>query len=283
MYLLSLLYIFIVMECFSPQSVMRPGQDNSRDRVVVPCGKCTACLSTKRIQWSVRLREQLKTSFSAYFVTLTYATPPKDGVNKYDVQCYMKRLRKRFKVPFKYYLCAEYGSQTHRPHYHFIVLFSSKPELYFSRSVEDVFVSAWSHGFVSVGTVTDASIAYTTKYMISKSFFPEGLTPPFHLVSKGLGKDYVSYMKQWHQDDVLGRSYVPLFDGVHASMPRYYKDKIYTDVQRRMMSSRYQTERLVSLPDESVTRSGDNVFQLADLSKQAITRRVYNQLNKRKL
>jgi len=36
------------------------------------CGKCLGCLKKRKQQWSYRLTEELRNSFSAYFVTLTY-------------------------------------------------------------------------------------------------------------------------------------------------------------------------------------------------------------------
>lgn len=36
------------------------------------CGKCLPCLKKRKQQWSFRLTEQMRESFSAYFVTLTY-------------------------------------------------------------------------------------------------------------------------------------------------------------------------------------------------------------------
>jgi len=36
------------------------------------CGKCFNCLKKRKQQWSFRLTEQMRESFSAYFVTLTY-------------------------------------------------------------------------------------------------------------------------------------------------------------------------------------------------------------------
>lgn len=40
----------------------------------VPCGKCLTCKKTKVLQWSHRMQQELKVSYSAYFVTLTYNT-----------------------------------------------------------------------------------------------------------------------------------------------------------------------------------------------------------------
>ena len=84
------------MRCISPLSLRQNGSIN-----VVPCGKCNFCLSSKRDDWSFRLRQELKVSTSASFITLTYATE-KMPVNssgllelrKSDCQAFMKRLRK---------------------------------------------------------------------------------------------------------------------------------------------------------------------------------------------
>ena len=38
----------------------------------VPCGRCAGCLVDKRREWHFRIMAELKTAWSAYFVTLTY-------------------------------------------------------------------------------------------------------------------------------------------------------------------------------------------------------------------
>lgn len=57
-------------------------------------------------------------------------------------------------------------------------------------------------------------------------------------MSKGLGISYVNDTKNvsWHRADVKGRMYMNVGDGKKASMPRYYKDRIYTKNQRRHIS-----------------------------------------------
>jgi hypothetical protein len=263
---------------------MRPGQSDTRNRVTVPCGKCVACLSTKRQHWSVRLQQHLKISYCGYFLTLTYEKAPRSGLSKYDVQNYFKRLRNRFDGKFKYYLCGEYGSQTQRPHYHAIILFESEPKPnFFSNSVEFTFQHAWHHGFISVGSVTDASISYTTKYMITKSEYPQGMEPPFHLISKCLGKDYIAVMRKWHKASLVDRVYVPGLGGTKSSMPRYYKEKIYSKLERAVISSHAQSEHIAKLPDAPYNSSGDDVFLLEHLRNADVIRRTYDQLHKRKL
>jgi hypothetical protein len=111
-------------------------------------------------------------SKSAHFVTLTYDTDyvpiTEKGfltLNKKHLQTFMKRLRKLSNEKLKYYACGEYGSLKMRPHYH-IILFNANA---------DMVHRAWalggkSLGQVHIGSVTEASIGYTLKYMTKKSW-----------------------------------------------------------------------------------------------------------------
>lgn len=150
-------------------------------------------------------------------------------LKKEHLQNFMKRLRKRHEVrnlpPIKYYAVGEYGSKHNRPHYHVII---------FNALMEDI-EAAWMKGYVHYGTVTGASIGYTLKYMCKKSK-PVGVLegddrePEFALMSKGLGKNYLSERNvQWHLKDVKNRMYINVGQGKKATMPRYYKDKLFTD------------------------------------------------------
>ena len=112
-------------------------------------------------------------SYTAYFVTLTYNTEKvpitRNGfmsLHKKDLQDYFKRLRKISSLKLKYYAVGEYGSKKMRPHYH-LILFNAMPEN---------IISAWrlnglEIGTVHIGTVNEASIGYTLKYMCKESKF----------------------------------------------------------------------------------------------------------------
>ena len=99
------------------------------ERIVVPCGRCAACFSTKRSHWSSRIEYEYRYSHDAHFVTLTYddehIRQNEHGVYsvfKDDVQKFFKRLRQNsIYGNIRYYLTAEYGSRTMRPHYHAII------------------------------------------------------------------------------------------------------------------------------------------------------------------
>lgn len=138
--------------------------------------------------------QEEKVSSSSLFVTLTYEQPPltENGfmtLQKTDVQDFMKRLRKISPRKLKYYYCGEYGSENKRPHYHMIL---------FNARSEDV-IKAWtldgkSLGHVHIGTVQEASVGYTLKYMSKPSVVPlhqrDDRLPEFANMSKGLGINF---------------------------------------------------------------------------------------------
>lgn len=209
------------MQCLTPIYV-------SKVDMVVPCGRCSFCAATRRSDWATRLEYESKLHLDKKFITLTYANPHlhwKHGnsqLHKPDVQRWFKRVRKAgYKV--RYFLVGEYGSTTFRPHYH-VLLFGSVPEDFIRRS--------WKLGTVHIGTITQASINYCLGYIVSGKSWKMNhyREKPFSLMSKGLGKNYLSAeMIAWHkptQNFSDYRNYV-LVDGVKRHLPRYYKLKIF--------------------------------------------------------
>ena len=65
----------------------------------------------------------------------------------------------------------------------------------------------------------------------------------FRLMSKGMGAAYITdQMKRWHLQDLGNRMYIPLMDGKKIAMPRYYKDRIYTEKQRKIAGKMLQKQ-----------------------------------------
>jgi len=185
-------------------------------------------------------------SLSSHFVTLTYnnqnvpITPKKYmTLDKRHLQLFFKKLRKcnNGNYPIKYYICGEYGSKTKRPHYHAII-FNVDPS---------TIPETWSMGDIHIGQVSEASVGYTLKYMFKNSRVPEHKNddrlPEFNLMSKGLGKQYLTdEMKAWHHADLLNRMHLTIADGKKVSMPRYYKDRLYTREQRGDLKAKFSEE-----------------------------------------
>lgn len=217
----------------------------TKETIAVPCGKCPNCMKRKVSAWSFRLMQEEAISSSAHFVTLTYNTKyvpiTKKGymqVSKRDLQLFFKRLRKRSKNKIKYYAVAEYGGRTMRPHYH-VILFNADPiDVIHSWVYEDAKGVRHTIGETHFGTVTGASIGYTLKYISKKGKIPlhqnDDRHPEFSLMSKKLGACYITAKsKKYHHADLQNRMYVKTADGKKVSMPRYYKDKIYGEQQRK--------------------------------------------------
>lgn len=231
-----------------------------------------ACLQNKRAQWSFRLKEHLRNSRNAFFVTLTYDDKkiPLEQisenayvpvVNKRDVQLFIKRLRKTQKIKISYYLVAEYGSNTFRPHYH-AIMFDIDGSI--DKASESI-MKAWDNGHVMLGTVTDASIHYVTKYAITKTDYPLNAVRPFALISKGIGKSYIERCRTYHDGNV-DHSYVISESGHKSSMPRYYAERLYTKEERELIAQ--MRLKLKKSPEEMFPNTIENPFKRISDAKQ---------------
>jgi len=237
----------------------------------LPCGKCYECRARRVSGWSHRLNIEAQHSESCHWITLTYADPEPPSVSKRDIQLFFKALRKTTKNKIKYYAVAEYGTQTQRPHYH-IILFNS----------DEISINgSWKQGHVYFGKVELASIGYALKYLTKEDPHEHtGREKPFTLMSKGLGKSYLTpQMIKYHKADMVNRFCIKLKDGKTIPMPRYYKDKIYTKSQRKaigqhhenLLQQHYSTTNLSTLLKEAKQN---------DLISQEKTRKYQNKTHK---
>lgn len=241
------------MNCISPRVVYH-------DKMyVVPCGKCLACLTTKREEWSFRLLQEWKASKGAFFVTLTYdeRSLPEKGVSKRHVQLYLKRLRKQYeefyekKSRIRYYAVGEYGTRTKRPHYHIIL---------FNVINEQIIRSAWTYkgreiGFVHIGKVNEASIKYCTKYVIQRSSDTSEFNPPFALMSRayGIGGNYLTDgMVKWHRDGK--RNFAYLYSQ-KVRLPQYYKQKIWWFYKKEVDLGEFKSVVTFKHPDKEAVQA----------------------------
>lgn len=254
----------------------------TKEGMAFPCGRCYPCLRRRVSGWSFRLVKEAEVSTSAYFITFTYDAEhiritPRGfmTLNKRDFQLFMKNLRwasRANPVPIKYFCAGEYGTKSWRPHFHAIMF-----NLELSTLVGDNFFlqiqnklipldgsshkfhsPLWPHGHFTIGQVMDASVGYTLKYVMKESRVPlhanDDRVPEFQLMSKGLGSAYLTpAMKRWHKKALLDRYYLPLKDGKKVALPRYYREKIYTQIQRQSIG-KHLSETLLKEEEECVGR-----------------------------
>lgn len=198
--------------CYNPQTIINPSKyvdihRHDRFMLQVPCGKCADCQKRKSLEWNFRTLYEFIRTFEqgldcyAYFDTLTYddahlprmseiipELPPIPCFRSSDVTKFFKRLRQQLKRKygidndaFSYFLCSEYGSLRHRPHYHLIIFMrQSIPPLELSRLVSQCWKLGRTDGIPYKGNFyvlqhnvlknsrlgdTIACVKYVTKYV----------------------------------------------------------------------------------------------------------------------
>lgn len=251
------------MRCVSPINLkVKAG------RVNVPCGRCHACLSNKRNEWTFRLLQELKSSSSCYFLTFTYSNENLTFIDdfpqlvKRDVQLFLKRLRQEQKKvsddSIRYYIVGEYGTRTKRPHYH-AIMFNLFPALL------DKITEIWALGSVHQGIGQIASIHYTTKYVIQKPKEKEDdrvIQKPFALISNkpGIGAGYMRTHGQWHKDNEDPTTKV---NGVIGRLPRYYREKLFSKSQKEKFASEIRDKMTKTdvKKDNELFKKGVNPFK----------------------
>jgi len=294
------------MQCYSPYYVKNQYTNTRGQNKVtpVPCGKCQPCKKRRARHWVFRLEEEAKQSSSVSFLTLTYADEhlpkSKNGfatLVKKDFQGFMKRLRTTCPTnKLKYYACGEYGSEQHttRPHYH-AVLFNV-PHSVINNT--ELVKSTWDKGRVELeipennGKTTNYVTGYITKSTFERRDHIDTNTgliteddrlAEFSLMSKKMGLSYltdkmIKYFKQRKIFVIIGAA------GELISMPRYYKQKIFTPSELSEMYKEY-----INLQDENIEQEindiGSEYFKRQHDQIKALLRKTEkeNKLKRQKL
>lgn len=106
-------------------------------------------------------------------------------LQKNALQKLFKRIRHHHKI--KYYACGEYGETFKRPHFHGLILRETNNPIPYEKY--------WTKGNVHLGSITDASIAYCTGYLLKANAVPANLPKdalPFHIWSRGIGDRFMT-------------------------------------------------------------------------------------------
>lgn len=220
----------------------------------LPCGQCHGCRLARAKAWAVRIMHEAQCHKANSFLTLTYDKEnlPRDwSVNVRDFQLFMKRLRKLKKgQPLRYFMCAEYGGDRLRPHYH-CCLFGEdfifdRRYLRKSESGFPIYVSAelekcWQKGFANIGELEYDSALYVSKYIMKKKTGEQAedhylrvdkdngecfqVRPEFVTMSRrpGIGAEWFDKFGRreiYESDDQV------VIEGRKVRPPRYYDDRL---------------------------------------------------------
>lgn len=218
------------MRCVNPRKLVNGAFTSFDDYYIqTSCGKCYACLANRRRSWLFRLQQENLTSVISLFVTLTYDelhvlrdSITSNGVlNKKHLQSFFKKLRNY--EDFTYYAIGEYGTHTHRPHYHAAIFFKSCPSINALDELSFLINKLWPYGFCSVSRVSYRRLNYVLHYH-TRPKIVNGL-PTFQLFSKGLG---ISFLDEQMINYLVSskKSTIRDYNGKVYVIPRYYRKKL---------------------------------------------------------
>lgn len=203
-------------------------------KILIPCGHCLGCLRDKATQWRVRLLHEHLYGNHQNCTCLTLTIAP----NYYEqfqsktgmalaMRSFIDRLRYYTadrKCPKRFFV-SELGEQRGRLHFHGFI--------WDIRISDSDLRKAWRYGFICAKPLRSAKqLSYATKYITKPAV---AFHKPTIFVSPGLGKGYLTQHRwlHWHHqgDGELNINMCCRFDHFVYAMPRYYRDKIFTDVE----------------------------------------------------
>lgn len=223
----------------------RPPVCTDRRLYYIPtkCGCCIECRKEKQREWRVRLEEELRSNVG-YFTTLTI--DPK-SIKKLEVdtglkweenpneiatkalRLFLERARKDTTKSIRHWCVTELGEEGDRIHLHGI---------FFGQKSAELVRKHWKYGFVFIGGFCNSrSINYMTKYML-KVDVKHPMFKQIVLASKGIGSGYFDRLDFLWQKQNYKNITVATYtfrNGTKMAMPKYYKNKLFTDKEREKM------------------------------------------------
>lgn len=207
------------------------------------CGCCIECRKEKQREWRVRLEEELRSSFG-YFTTLTISP---EGIKEIEektglkweenpneiatkaLRLFLERARKGTGKSIRHWCVTELGEKKDRIHLHGI---------FYGQKSAELIRKHWKYGFVFIGGYCNSrSINYMTKYMLKVDIkHPE--FKQIVLASPGIGNGYMDrldYLWQKQNYKNINVATYTFRNGTKMAMPKYYKDKIFSEKEKEVM------------------------------------------------
>lgn len=249
----------------------------------VPCGKCVDCRKKLQNAWKFRLNSEFldlaKKGWNMAFVTLTYSNENLPKIpkvlfkeeekyqeipcfSKNDVRVWIDSIRQYCKYHYKfvkgnnirYFIASEYGSNTHRPHYHAILAWPNSLDY---KTMHALCSHYWDKGimfprdvngdkgmlpFEIVGDKSKA-LTYVSKYACKDIDFEKRIEnvelkrkhplfrkcQSFHIQSQSLGFEVIKNMSDEEKREVFLNGLAFQGDGEMYQVPMYIKNKIVFD------------------------------------------------------
>lgn len=222
-----------------------PDNDHRVKWIDVGCGKCMECMKEKCRNWQVRLLEDIKENTNGKFVTLTYSEEALDELSKLvnsdnlnvvynevariSTRRFLERWRKKHKKSVRHWLVTERGQEsTERIHLHGIIWTDIPSDI----------VDIWNmYGHVYIGEyVNSKTVNYIVKYLMKQDSVHTDYVPRI-FTSSGIGKTYLerddARKNEFRYKDT--RKFYRSSEGFKMAMPKYYKNKLWSDDEREQL------------------------------------------------
>ena len=246
--------------------------DDRLRSVPVPCGNCKECRKKKKQEWMVRLSEDIKHHKNGKFVTLTFNNEKlleHEKLVSKQIQGYerenkavsiamtrfLERWRKTYGKSVRHCLITELGHRnTERIHLHgFIWTDEDGSEIARHWKNGDITIGEKKYyvkniserktevkiGYGTEGYVNEKSVNYITKY-INKLDKDHKYYKSKMYISNGIGKGYedsIQFINNMYRGK-KGEDTIETYTtrkGVKVSLPKYYREKLYTERQREQL------------------------------------------------
>lgn len=215
----------------------------------IECGKCYECKRKKAREWKIRNAEQLRETPKATFFTGTFTDERIEKIaKKYnidkneaneiatkEVRLFLERIRRKNKgKSIKHWIVTEKGhTNTRRIHIHGLFYAEDGMSVY---RLNELLKNNWIAGYSYNGRyVNEKTINYIAKYLTKDDLDNKDFTGKV-LVSPGLGRKYIErgkkineFRKEETKEEYRFRN------GMLAPLPKYYKNKIYTEEERELL------------------------------------------------
>lgn len=278
---------------------IKPHGSEKKIPFVKSCGKCYDCLMQNAAGFVIRCKKEFVNSASAFFVTLKYSdenlvywnfdrvsrrraldrvktfgkSKPYDAYGEFileprhatnffeDIQNVIKRYNPN--LLFRIVLNAEYGTWTHRPHYHALIF---SPLSFSVNDFHRIVDSVWPYGLTDCSKVVDARISYVALHCMKTDIgntLQQKVAPIFRRQSTykgGIGRDLVN------DDTLLANYYLDnnfTYNGRYkVNIPRYIKKKLHPEP--------YSESELIEMSEKGYRQLCDKIFLEFGISEDNI-------------
>lgn len=212
------------------------------------CGKCIECRQQKAREWQVRLHEELKDDDRALFMTMTfsdeafemfkkeYKLTEANEVAAKAIELFRKKWHWHYKEGIKHWLVTELGHGKHSEAHKSTERLHLHGFLWTEKNAAEI-EKIWGFGWVDTGEyVNDKSIGYCVKYVSKVDPVHKEYTSKV-FASKGLGKGWLKRFDAEHNKfkGKNTREYYRAPNGMKLALPKYYRNKLWTDEEREQL------------------------------------------------